>query len=95
MIDGNERTVEVPISAAEGFGPPRSRTTSWHDPAATAAVATGMSGREFVEALAAGRIPPPPMASLFGFQVTGVAEAEVRDPSGTIVGTATSSLLIG
>jgi hypothetical protein len=54
-----------------------------------------MSGREFVEALAAGRIPPPPMASLFGFQVTGVDEGEVRDPSGTIVGTATSSLLIG
>jgi uncharacterized protein (TIGR00369 family) len=41
------------------------------------AVAATMSGREFVEGVAAGRIPPPPMASLFGFRITEVHDGEV------------------
>jgi uncharacterized protein (TIGR00369 family) len=64
-------------TAKETFGQPRSRTITWHDPLATAAVAAGMSGREFAEAIAGGRLPPPPMASLLGIRVTGVGEGEV------------------
>lgn len=66
---------ESAMMAKETFGQPRSRTSTWHDPLATAAVAAGLSGREFAEAIAGGRLPPPPMASLLGIRVTGVGEA--------------------
>jgi uncharacterized protein (TIGR00369 family) len=36
-----------------------------------------MSGREYVQGLAHGQVPPPPMASLFGFRVIEVGEGDV------------------
>jgi uncharacterized protein (TIGR00369 family) len=42
----------------------RSRLVSWQDPLETAAAAAGRSGREFLEAIAAGEVPPPPIAVL-------------------------------
>ena len=63
------------MTAKETFGQPQSRTITWHDPLATAAVAAGMSGREFAEAIAGGRLPPPPMASLLGIRVRVSARA--------------------
>jgi acyl-coenzyme A thioesterase PaaI-like protein len=36
-----------------------------------------MSGREFAESIAGGRLPPPPMASPLGIRVTSVGEGDV------------------
>jgi uncharacterized protein (TIGR00369 family) len=65
------------MTESDAWGPVRSRTTTWRDPAAAAAARAGMSGREYVHGLAGGQVPPPPMASLFGFRVTEVGEGEV------------------
>lgn len=40
----------------------RTRTLSWQDPAATAAVGAGMAGLDYMKALVAGELPPPPIA---------------------------------
>jgi uncharacterized protein (TIGR00369 family) len=51
----------------------RTRTFSWEDPAATAAIGLKLPGLEYVRAIADGTLPPPPAAQLLGFQI---AEAE-------------------
>lgn len=50
-----------PLARVEGV---RSRTITWHDPVATAARALELSGLEYLRAIAAGELPPPPIASL-------------------------------
>ena len=51
----------------------RTRTVTWEDPAPGLAQAADMTGLEYVRAIFAGRLPPPPMAELMGF---AGAEAE-------------------
>jgi uncharacterized protein (TIGR00369 family) len=50
--------------ASPSWGEPRSRTVTWYDPAITAAGAEGLSGLEFMRAMIAGDLPPPPIASV-------------------------------
>ena len=38
----------------------RTKSISWQDPAALAAAGAELSGREFLEAIVDGRLPPPP-----------------------------------
>ncbi len=45
----------------------RSRTYSWVDPQAALHLLAGLSGREIVEAMAAGTIPVPPIAATLAF----------------------------
>ncbi|MEO7794612.1 MAG: PaaI family thioesterase [Thermoanaerobaculia bacterium] len=52
----------------------RRRTFGWHDPAEIRALARGKSGLEFLRAMQAGEIPPPPVAELIGMQLE-LAEA--------------------
>jgi uncharacterized protein (TIGR00369 family) len=40
----------------------RSRTLVWQDPMPTAAAGAGMSGMEYMKAIVAGTVPPPPIA---------------------------------
>ncbi len=40
----------------------RSRTLVWQDPLPTAAAGATMSGIEYMEAIVAGEVPPPPIA---------------------------------
>ena len=54
----------------------RRKTVSWEDPAALAAAAAGMSGRDFLEAICGGRLPSPPIARLVGSKLVSVAEGE-------------------
>ena len=44
----------------------RSRTFSWHDPAASAALLGSRSGLELLQAMIAGEIPPPPVMEMVG-----------------------------
>ena len=55
---------------------PRSRTVAWHDPAALAAAAAQLSGREFLDAITERRLPPPPIAELTGMSLVAVGEGE-------------------
>jgi uncharacterized protein (TIGR00369 family) len=54
----------------------RSRTVSWHDPAALRAADATLPGREFLQRIIAGRLPPPPMAALIGAELVSVGEGE-------------------
>jgi acyl-coenzyme A thioesterase PaaI-like protein len=54
------------------WGPARSRSVQWWDPSRTAAQAAGRSGLEFMQALADGKIPPPPIAMLMRMWPTRV-----------------------
>jgi len=47
----------------------RSRTFTWHDPAATAAAGAALSGLDYLSAIASGELPPPPIAELLGFEI--------------------------
>ena len=51
----------------------RIRIVTWADQAATSSVAGTIPGIEFLERIARGELPPPPMASLMNF---GLAEIE-------------------
>jgi len=90
-------------AAPAAFGEPRRRTITWHDPHAAAQAARGLAGRELLEAIAAGRLPPPPIASVLGFEIVEVGDGEVRfavtpdertyNPLGLVHGGVTCTLL--
>jgi uncharacterized protein (TIGR00369 family) len=46
------------------WGPEQSRTVTWHDPAKPATVGLAMDGIDYLRAMVAGQIPPPPIAQL-------------------------------
>src|SRR5215207_11543540 len=51
----------------------RTRTVSWEDPRALAEAARGLTGLEFLNRVAAGELPRPPISALMNF---GLAELE-------------------
>jgi uncharacterized protein (TIGR00369 family) len=59
------------------WGEPRSKTVTWHDPLATAALGATMPGLEFLRAMAAGEVPPPPIAALFDFRPVHVEPGDI------------------
>ncbi len=52
--------------------PSRVRSYKWADPAASAAAARELAGLEFLTEIAAGRLPPPPVAATMDFTITSV-----------------------
>lgn len=50
----------------------RTLTVSWEDPIALAASGLNVSGLDFLNAFATGRLPPPPIAKLMGFTLVEV-----------------------
>jgi uncharacterized protein (TIGR00369 family) len=52
----------------------RTRTVTWQDPVAAASSAGSMAGVDFMRAIAEGKVPPPPIASLMGFGIEEVGE---------------------
>jgi len=83
--------------------PMRQKVVSWDDPHEIATAAEGLTGREFLEAIREGRIPPPPIARLLGFELTSVGDGEVSfggvpdesvyNPIGTVHGGYVATLL--
>lgn len=55
----------------------RVRTVEWADPFVTAQAAATMSGLEFLQAMANGEVPPPPIGKLMNFGVTEVENGRV------------------
>ena len=50
----------------------RTRTVAWDDPSPGLLSARTLSGLEFVERLRAGKLPPPPILKLLGFELESV-----------------------
>jgi uncharacterized protein (TIGR00369 family) len=67
----------TPPPVRTAWGKPRSKQVTWYDPATVAAGADGLSGLEFITALAEGRIAPPPIASLLNMWPVSVARGLV------------------
>jgi uncharacterized protein (TIGR00369 family) len=55
----------------------RTRTFSWSDPLATASALREESGLEAIRLIAAGEVPPPPIAELLGMTITLVEPGHV------------------
>ena len=68
---------ENPSPPPPGWGPPRSKTVTWYDPAVILKGGVGLSGLEFIEALAEGRLPPPPIALLLNMRPRHVEVGKV------------------
>jgi hypothetical protein len=56
-------------TANEQWGPPRSRTVTWHDPDYGVTRGLAMAGIDYLKAMIAGELPPPPIAALMPFDV--------------------------
>jgi uncharacterized protein (TIGR00369 family) len=55
----------------------RRREVSWEDPLLSAAQALDLSGLNFLRGIMTGRIPPPPIAVLFGMSILAVEPGQV------------------
>ncbi len=64
------------LEIRDGWSVQEAKTITWYDPAALAAAATELPGREFLQAIIDGRLPPPPIANLFGAELVAVGDRE-------------------
>jgi uncharacterized protein (TIGR00369 family) len=82
---------------------PRERTFSWSDPVAIARAGAGLSGAEFLAAITAGEIPPPPLMEALDFDRPSFGEGRATfrltpqefhyNPIGTVHGGVFATLL--
>ena len=66
-----------PPPADTAPAPERTRTVAWEDPVEAFAASAGMTGLEYLRAMAAGELPPPPIAMLMGFGIETIEEGRV------------------
>lgn len=66
---------EAPLQTAPQDG--RQRLVTWDDPAVTAAGAAGRTGVEFLQAMADGEVPMPPIARLLGIGIETIEPGRV------------------
>jgi uncharacterized protein (TIGR00369 family) len=59
------------------WGEPRSKTVTWYDPMRGAAAGARLAGIDHLHAIRAGELPPPPIASHFGFRIVEVALGDI------------------
>ena len=84
-------------------GDERTRTFTWQDPMAVGKAALKMAGADFLRAIQERKLPPPPIASLMGFDIEEVGEGRVvftvdpqefhYNPIGTVHGGLAATLL--
>lgn len=71
-------TAELTDNATrEGWGEARSKLVTWHDPAPTAIKGLSMAGIDYLQAMADGRLPPPPISGLMGFDLVSAEPGRV------------------
>lgn len=54
----------------------RTRTANWEDPQRLAEAGRGLSGLEFLQKIAAGELPRPPIAALMNFELVELSEGQ-------------------
>jgi uncharacterized protein (TIGR00369 family) len=62
--------------AREQWGEPRAKTVSWYDPEISATAGRSIPGREYLQAIVDGKLPPPPIAALVGGRLHAVGDGE-------------------
>jgi uncharacterized protein (TIGR00369 family) len=65
-------------AVASPWESPRTKTVTWYDPAAAAARVAELPGRELLQRVIDGELPPPPIASLFGARLISVGDGEAH-----------------
>jgi uncharacterized protein (TIGR00369 family) len=55
----------------------RTHTFVWHDYSVAMAAARSLSGREYLEALHRGELPPPPFVAMLGFALDEISDGRV------------------
>ena len=55
----------------------RTRAITWEDPLVSARAGASLSGIDYLNAIAQGKLPPPPIALLLGFDIAEVEEGRV------------------
>jgi len=78
-VSVDERAREKAIDAALAFAQTSPETTStrtvtWQDPIPTAAKGAQMAGLDYVRAIQAGELPPPPIAVVMNFAIVELEE---------------------
>jgi uncharacterized protein (TIGR00369 family) len=63
---------------AQSDSPERRKVVTWADPKATARAGEMLSGLDYLDAIRAGELPPPPAARLLDMEITYVEEGCVR-----------------
>ena len=56
-------------TAPDSWGRQRSRTVRWHEPGPSTAAGKSMAGVDFLQAMIAGELPPPPINGLMQFDI--------------------------
>ena len=87
----------------ELWGPQRSRTVTWHEPGPGVARGLTMAGIDYLKAIIAGELPPPPMVALMQFELveaepgrvvfTCSPDGSVYNPNGGVHGGLVCTLL--
>ncbi|MCF4129193.1 PaaI family thioesterase [Methylobacterium sp. SyP6R] len=90
-------------SSALPDAPLRERRVTWSDPRATARAGQGLAGLDFLRALIAGEVPPPPIVALMGITLDEAEPGRVTmrmpageylyNPIGSVHGGALATLL--
>ena len=63
---------------SDGWGQPRTRTVTWWDPMIGARAMRSLSGREYLQAMIDGRLPPAPIGGLMAMTAVSVGEGTVE-----------------
>ena len=70
-----ERAVDAALKFAETSPEITStRTITWQDPVSSAAIGAGMAGLDYVRAIQAGDVPPPPIAVVMNYSIVELDE---------------------
>ncbi len=63
---------------SHAWGAPRTKTVSWYDPGVGVAAMAKLSGRDYLQAMIDGELPPPPISGLMSFAAFSVGDGEVK-----------------
>lgn len=63
--------------AGTDWGPQRSKTITWHEPGPSTAKGLTMAGLDYLQAMAEGRLPQPPISGLMEFAIADAEEGRV------------------
>jgi len=96
-------TIAEKDTETEVWGPQRSRTVTWHEPGPGIARGLTMAGIDYLKAIIAGELPPPPIAALMRFELveaepgkvvfTCSPDGSVYNPNGGVHGGLVCTLL--
>jgi uncharacterized protein (TIGR00369 family) len=76
-ILGDNVTAQRSDKLTEGWGAPRSRVVTWHDPGPSTARGMAMAGLDYLQAMIDGTLPPPPMVQLMRFDIVSAEPGRV------------------